>query len=92
MARAAKHFGHVGAVIEANALVDQAKGLGLNHIVTAYAPIGPTAAQLGTLERACAAQGVELHLIRRAWDSAAWPLATKGFFPFRQHIPNLLPR
>jgi hypothetical protein len=92
MARAATHFGHVGTVMEANALVDQAKGLGLNHIVTAYAPIGPTATQLGTLAQACAAQGVELHLIRRAWDSAAWPLATKGFFPFRQHIPNLLPR
>jgi deoxyribodipyrimidine photo-lyase len=25
-------------------------------------------------------------------DEACWPLATKGFFPFRESIPKLLDR
>jgi hypothetical protein len=28
----------------------------------------------------------------RPFEEHAWPLATKGFFPFRQHIPNLIDR
>ena len=27
---------------------------------------------------------------RRDWDTQCWPLATKGFFAFRQHIPKLV--
>jgi deoxyribodipyrimidine photo-lyase len=30
--------------------------------------------------------------VRREIDSAAWPLATAGFFKFRKHIPDLLDR
>jgi len=28
----------------------------------------------------------------RDWDAACWPLATKGFFAFRENIPGLLAR
>jgi deoxyribodipyrimidine photo-lyase len=37
-----------------------------------------------------AAEGVPLVQIRRAWDENFWPHATKGFFPFKEHIPKIL--
>lgn len=92
MARAAAHFGRTAEILDGEAVVAHAKALGLSHIITAYAPIGPTASALARLSADCAAKGVQVHQIRRSWDEAAWPLATKGFFPFRQHIPELLPK
>jgi deoxyribodipyrimidine photo-lyase len=54
-------------------------------IVTPWAPVGWTA-------EALAASGLPLHRLRRDWDSACWPLATRGFFPFRENIPALIAR
>ena len=34
--------------------------------------------------------GVPLVRVRRPWDEELWPLATKGFFPFRQRSPAVL--
>ena len=90
--RAADHFGLDAPVLDAGALLDHARGLGLTNIVTAYAPVGPIASQLAAFAQQAATQGLALHYVQRAWDRAAWPLATKGFFPFRQHIPSLLPK
>ena len=28
--------------------------------------------------------------VRRPWDDVLWPLATKGFFPFRQRSTGVL--
>ncbi len=39
-----------------------------------------------TLEK----MGVALHLLRRPWDEAFYPHATKGFFKFKQQIPQIL--
>ena len=49
-------------------------------IVTAYAPVGPSAADLlpGCIQ------------IRRAWDEAAWPLANRGYSRVRSAIPRLM--
>jgi deoxyribodipyrimidine photo-lyase len=33
-----------------------------------------------------AAGGVPVVQQRRGWDARFWPLATKGFFPFREKI------
>ena len=87
--RAAAHF---GAPILTGDTLAIAQKLGVSQIVTAYAPIGPIADQLTALAQAGSAQGVTLHRVRRDWDTAAWPHATKGFFPFREKIPTLLPR
>ena len=54
-------------------------------VVTPWAPVGWTADAL-------AGSGVPMRRIRREWDEACWPLATKGFFPFRESIPTLLGR
>ena len=87
--RAAAHFGAPLLTGEVLALAHQ---LGVSQIVTAYAPIGPIADQLQALKGSAAAEGITLHRVRRDWDTAAWPHATKGFFPFREKIPTLLPR
>ncbi len=49
-------------------------------VVTAWPPVGPSAEALpdGCLR------------VRRAWDEAAWPLSTRGFFKLRSAIPRLL--
>lgn len=74
LTRAAAHFGCEARVLGP----DWSGGL---PIVTAWAPVGPSA---DALPEAC-------HRVRRAWDEAAWPLATRGFFKLRSAIPRLLP-
>jgi deoxyribodipyrimidine photo-lyase len=85
--RAAAHFSAPLLTGDALALAHQ---LGVSQIVTAYAPIGPIAGQLQALKVSAAAEGITLHRVRRDWDTAAWPHATKGFFPFREKIPTLI--
>lgn len=62
----------------------------LDVIVTPYAPVGPVNERMMTLRAALAAEGVTLTTVQRQWDALAWPHASRGFFPFREHIPRLL--
>lgn len=92
LTRACASFNIAGQRVAIEALAEHCRALGLNRIVTAYAPVGPVASALAQAETLWAAQGVTLSRTRRSWDSGAWPFATKGFFAFREHIPSLLPR
>ncbi len=58
---------------------------GPGQIVTPYAPVGPVAALLDRIE---ADTGLPVIRVRRAYDTAAWPHATHGFFRFKDKIPN----
>ena len=49
-------------------------------VVTAWAPVGPSAAALSA----------DVRWVRRPWDEAAWPHATRGFFQLRSAIPRIL--
>ncbi|MCJ2049348.1 FAD-binding domain-containing protein [Methylobacterium sp. J-070] len=73
LARAAAHFGCPADPVHA----DWAGDL---PVVTAWAPLGPSAAALpsGCLR------------LRRAWDTRAWPLSTRGFFRLKRAIPELI--
>ncbi|HSG56255.1 MAG TPA: DNA photolyase, partial [Paracoccaceae bacterium] len=51
---------------------------------------GPNALALQALEGLLAPDGIRLVRLRRAFDSAAWPHATHGFFKFKEKIPALL--
>lgn len=62
----------------------------LEQIVTPYAPVGPAQDVLATYRARPDALPVSQH--RRPFEDHAWPLATKGFFPFRKHIPDLIQR
>lgn len=49
-------------------------------IVTAYAPVGPSA---DALPPGCVK-------VRRSWDEAAWPLSSRGYSKVRSAIPRLM--
>ena len=78
------------AALEPEALILAAQGAGARTIVTACAPVGPTAEALARARPALAAEGIVLVPVRRSWDEALWPLATKGFFPFKERAPAVL--
>lgn len=90
LARAEQHFGLARETLAPEAIAAWAKQAGVAEVVTAYAPLGPTAQLLDDAERALAAESIRLVRVRRDWDTRCWPLATKGFFAFRQHIPALV--
>lgn len=84
LARAATRFGVPAETLEPGDVARWAAGHGL-PVVTPWAPVGWVAEALDGL-------GLPLLRLRRDWDSACWPRATKGFFPFRENIPALLDR
>jgi deoxyribodipyrimidine photo-lyase len=67
-------------------LSEAAQKAGATEILTAYAPVGPIASAL----KALSTDGLPLTQVRRSWDNRFWPLANKGFFPFREQIPQVL--
>lgn len=83
LARAARHAGVPAQALPAEAVADWAAGTGCRAVVTPWAPAGWTADALAGIGRALRDRGIALHRLRRPWDEAAWPLATRGFFPFR---------
>lgn len=73
LTRAGAHFGCPAAPVSDG-------WAGGSPVVSAWAPIGPSADALP--------DGVAR--IRRSWDERTWPLSTRGFFKVRQAIPTLL--
>jgi hypothetical protein len=77
-------------MLDAANLIAWAQEHDLEAIITPYAPVGPVRDQLDAMAPALAAAGIALVPVRRAWDSAAWPHAGKGFFAFKDKIPGLI--
>ena len=75
---------------DVEAIVEQARQISVETVVTAEAPVGPLADGLKRLEQELNQAGLVLHRVRNDWDARAWPHATRGFFPFKQNIPKLL--
>ncbi|MCU0944976.1 MAG: deoxyribodipyrimidine photolyase [Rubritepida sp.] len=90
LARAAARFGVVGEALTPDAIAAWAAAQGVRAVATPHAPVGWVADALERLRPALAAEGIALHRLRRPWDAACWPLARKGFFPFRESIPRLI--
>ena len=84
---AAEWFDDVDPV---DAVRDWAARHRLRQVVTAEASVGPVADQLDRLGAGLAGDRIGLIRLRRDWDAAAWPMATKGFFAFKAAIPRLL--
>jgi len=70
--RAAQHFGCPAGPVQEG----WSEGL---PVVTAWAPVGPSASALPPAVR-----------VRRAWDDAVWPRATKGYFQVKAAIPGII--
>lgn len=83
LAIAEARLGAQAARLTPGTLAAWAAGLDVDAVVTPWAPVGWVADAL-------AAAGVPLLRARRPWDSACWPLARSGFFPFREKIPQIL--
>ncbi len=84
--RAGQRFGLAPAEVTPQGLGDWARDMGVRHIILPWAPVGWVR---DALDQA-AAEGLTLHHLRRPWDSACWPHATRGFFPFKTQIPRLI--
>jgi deoxyribodipyrimidine photo-lyase len=78
------------AALDAEALIAAAAETRARQIVMPYAPVGPDADALAALLPTLEVAGVRVVPVRRGWDSAFWPHATKGFFAFKTQIPRLL--
>jgi deoxyribodipyrimidine photo-lyase len=78
------------SLTSADDIGDWAVSENLEQIVTPYAPAGPNQDVLSQYTALPGTAGLNIH--RRPLDTYAWPLATKGFFPFRKHIPDLISR
>lgn len=90
--RASGHFGippEPGPLVDPEAVASWAAGHGLERILTAEAPVGPTRGRLRAIARRLESDGVRLVRLRRDWDDRLWPLATAGFFPFKERLPRL---
>ncbi|MEL7100148.1 MAG: FAD-binding domain-containing protein [Pseudomonadota bacterium] len=77
-----RYEGRLGTVteVDVDALGDWISAQGSAQVVTPWAPTGPVSDALPSgIIRA-----------RRAYDSAAWPYATHGFFRFKEKIPALI--
>lgn len=92
VARAAALHGVAGVEVSPEEVAAWAASCEVRAVVTPWAPVGPAAAALEEVRAALAARGIVLHRVRRDWDSACWPLARKGYFAFRQNIPDLTAR
>jgi deoxyribodipyrimidine photo-lyase len=94
LGRASMHFGveseRSTAADWGAALADWARANDLDTVLTAYAPVGPAAERLDTARTVLADASVALVQVRRPWDAAAWPHATKSFFKLKKQIPALI--
>jgi len=59
-------------------------------VVTGYAPVGPVATALNDAWSDLTAAGIRVVLVRRDYDTVAWPHATKGFFAMKKAVPKIL--
>lgn len=84
--RAAARIGGTPCQLALEEVAAWARAAGASRIATAWAPVGWTADALAVLRL----DGVTLHRLRRPWDAACWPLATRGYFPFRENIGRLI--
>jgi deoxyribodipyrimidine photo-lyase len=81
-------IGPVTHLADSEALAKWARAAGVDQIATAYAPTGPVAELLDRYDHSRDAP--PLRRVMRPYDRAAWPHATKGFFPFKKYIPDFL--
>ncbi len=79
-ADAARRLGVAVTVLEAGDVPGWV-GLSEHPVVTPWASVGPAAELLAA---------PSVLRVRRAWDSAVWPHATRGFFQVRARIPDIL--
>lgn len=64
-------------------LADKVAALGGKQLVVCEPPVGSHTSAVDLLSDLCPLPVLQ---VRRAYDDALWPAATKGFFPFKQQV------
>jgi deoxyribodipyrimidine photo-lyase len=93
LARASQHFGRPAerlASLDGDAVADWVERLDAKLVVTAYAPVGPVEEQLADTSDWLGMRKLKLLQLRRTYDSALWPHATRSFFDLRDRIPGVI--
>lgn len=90
LARAAAKWTRPAPAMAPGELLGWCRAQGIEQLVTGYAPVGPAAEGLAALAPRLAEEGIRLLPVRRAFDSAFWPHANKGFFQLRERIRPVL--
>lgn len=67
-----------------------ARGHNISQIVFSRPPVGAVNDALRDLAGLAKAEDITVHVATHEWDKVAWPKATKGFFAFRNCIPQLI--
>lgn len=83
-------YGLAAPILAPGAVASWARDAGAVAVITPYAPVGWAAEALRAAETKLHDAGLHLHRLRRAFDTRCWPLARRGFFDFKAHIPALL--
>jgi deoxyribodipyrimidine photo-lyase len=93
LARAQTHFGCRAERLpglDGDAIAEWAERLGAKLVVTACAPVGPVEEQLADAGDWLGMRRLKLLSLRRVYDSAVWPHATRGFFDMRDRIAGVI--
>ncbi len=62
----------------------------VGKMVSSYLPVGPTKQNMVQITKTIGEEGIECYLLMRGYDRVCWPHAKRGFFPFKENIPNWL--
>ena len=71
-------------------LIDWARSEGLDAVVMAAPPVGPTRDFWLSVMHELNAAGLDTHTVTRRYDQLVWPHATAGFFKLKKKIPKIL--
>jgi deoxyribodipyrimidine photo-lyase len=81
---------HLLTSLSPDDVLDWCKQVDITTVAVAFAPVGPEADLINTIEKHLAQHGITLLRVRRRYDSLTWPHASKGFFAMKEKIPDIL--
>jgi deoxyribodipyrimidine photo-lyase len=80
------------ATAEPDGAIALCRAHGVERLVTAHVPVGPSRETYDAFVEKLAGSGIAAMEVRRDWDSAFWPYARAGFFKVKERIPETLER
>ena len=87
-----RSIGSIEIIGSVNEIIIAAHDLGVEQIVTPYAPSGPVKSFLSQLAKKSKSEGLKIISVLSEYDRLCWPKATHGFFRFKENIPNFFGR
>jgi len=77
----------------AESIAKWSESLGVDQVVVPHVPVGPARDRIDpAAETLMSRSKIRLVRLRREWDDELWPLATAGYFPFREKLLGRIDR